>query len=66
MLEFAHEVGVTEPSAEWALSTRRTEGDMVFVVPEAHFITGFDTEFVAQFLRNHDLTLGSDTMSHTG
>ncbi len=38
---------------------------MVFVVPEAHFITRFDAEFVAQFLWNHNLSLGPDAMSHT-
>ena len=35
------------------------------MAPEAHFITGFDAEFVAQFLGNHDLSLGPDAVSHT-
>jgi hypothetical protein len=64
--ELSGQFRVPESASERALSANWTEGDMVFVAPEVHFITGFDTEFVAQFLGNHDLSLWSDAVSHTG
>ncbi len=38
---------------------------MVAVEPEVHFVARLDAEFVAQFLRDHDLPLRPHTMSHT-
>lgn len=45
--------------------TRWADRDVVVVAPEADFVAGFDPELVAEFLRNDDLALGSDTVSHT-
>jgi hypothetical protein len=38
---------------------------MVVVTPETDFVPRFDAEFVPELLRDHNLPLGPDTMSHT-
>ncbi|MEA2715740.1 MAG: hypothetical protein QOI99_57 [Actinomycetota bacterium] len=38
---------------------------MVLVAPEGHLVTGLDAESVPQLLGDHDLALGTDTVSHT-
>ena len=44
---------------------RRANRHMVVVAPEADLVARLDPEFVSQPLRDNDLTLGTDTVSHT-
>ena len=44
---------------------RRAERNVVAVAPEADLVTRLDPQFIAQILRDHDLALRSDPVSHT-
>jgi hypothetical protein len=46
--------------------TRRTDGDMVLVTPEADLVARLDAEFVTELFGDDDLTFGPDAVSHTG
>ncbi len=39
--------------------------DVVVVEPEADLVAWFDAEFVTKLLRDNDLSLRPDSMSHT-
>ena len=41
------------------------DGDMVVVEPEVDLVAWRDAELLSQFLGDHDLTLGTDAVSHT-
>jgi hypothetical protein len=38
---------------------------MIVMAPEVDLVAGFDAQFVAKLLWDHDLALRADTMSHT-
>lgn len=60
------ERGAFEAASQGAPMARRANRHMVVVAPEADLVARLDPEFVTQLLGDDDLTLGSDTMSHTG
>lgn len=57
------EVSEAPPQIIWCF--RRSEHESVTVEREIDLITGCETEFVADRLRDHDLTFRADTISHT-
>lgn len=63
-LERCREVVIAKPSAKRG-ATDRAHHHMIAVTPEVDFVAGFDAQFVTQILGNDDLSLRSDTMSHT-
>lgn len=65
MFEFAGQCRASESASEWLALTRRSDGDVVVMEPEADLVTRLDAKLVAQLLGDHDLALGADTMSHT-
>lgn len=44
----------------------RAERNMIAVEPEAHLVARLDAQLVAQVLRDDDLSLRTDALSHTG
>ena len=54
-----------EPASEWPTSAGGSHGDMVVMAPEADLVAWLDAEFQPKLLRDDDLALRTDAMSHT-
>ncbi len=54
-----------EPAFERLRGTHRPDSNMVAVTPERDLIARFDAELVAEVLRDDDLPLGANLVSHT-
>ena len=63
--QLGDEVRARKSSLQRAPATRRTDCDMIVVEPEADLVARVETQLVPELLRDHDLTLRSNSMSHT-
>jgi hypothetical protein len=64
-LERFGETRSSEPSAQRQTMAGGSQGNVVVVSPDTHFIAGLDAQFVAQFLWDHDVSLRTNPVRHT-
>jgi hypothetical protein len=64
-LECDDEARSLESASERPTALGGAERDVIVLTPEAHLVARFDAEVVSQILRDDDLPLWPNSMSHT-
>lgn len=63
--QLGDEIRAQETSLQRSPTARRAHGDVIVVEPEGDFVTWMDSQLVAQVLRDDNLPLRPNSMSHT-